>query len=28
VVFADGTSVECDDEHLWQVQTSTGRSKG
>ena len=28
VNFSDGTSVMCDDEHLWAVQTSTGRSKG
>jgi ATP-dependent DNA helicase RecG len=28
VRFADGTSVECDGEHLWQVRTSAARSRG
>jgi ATP-dependent DNA helicase RecG len=28
VVFSDGTSVECDDEHLWAVQTSVGWHRG
>jgi ATP-dependent DNA helicase RecG len=28
VVFSDGTSVECDDEHLWAVHTSTGWHRG
>lgn len=28
VHFADGTSVDCDDEHLWQVRTSTARHRG
>ncbi len=28
VHFSDGTSVECDREHLWQVQTSTARCRG
>lgn len=27
VHFADGTSVDCDDEHLWQVRTSTARHR-
>jgi ATP-dependent DNA helicase RecG len=28
LVFADGTSVRADDEHLWVVNTSVGRSRG
>jgi ATP-dependent DNA helicase RecG len=28
VSFSDGTSAECDAEHLWQVQTSAARSRG
>jgi ATP-dependent DNA helicase RecG len=28
VVLSDGTSVECDDEHLWLVKTSCGRHRG
>ena len=28
LVFADGTSVKADDEHLWVVNTSVGRSRG
>jgi ATP-dependent DNA helicase RecG len=28
VVFSDGTSVECDDEHLWLVKTSCGWYRG
>jgi hypothetical protein len=28
VVFNDGSSTECDEEHLWTVNTSTGISRG
>ena len=28
VHFSDGSSVECDADHLWQVQTSAARSRG
>jgi ATP-dependent DNA helicase RecG len=28
VVFSDGTSAECDDEHLWLVKTSCGWHRG
>ncbi|MBW8486058.1 DEAD/DEAH box helicase [Actinomadura sp. PM05-2] len=28
LVFSDGTSVECDDEHLWPVKTDTGWHRG
>ncbi|QKG25998.1 ATP-dependent DNA helicase RecG [Actinomadura verrucosospora] len=28
LVFSDGTSVECDDEHLWAVKTDTGWHRG
>ncbi|MBX6769219.1 MAG: ATP-dependent DNA helicase RecG, partial [Actinomadura rubrobrunea] len=28
VVFCDGTSVECDDEHLWPVKTDDGWRQG
>jgi ATP-dependent DNA helicase RecG len=28
VVFSDGTSAECDDEHLWSVKTSCGWHRG
>jgi len=28
VTFSDGTTVESDDEHLWQVQTSASRAAG
>jgi ATP-dependent DNA helicase RecG len=28
VRFSDGSCVECDEEHLWQVRTSAARSRG
>ncbi len=28
LVFSDATTVDCDDEHLWVVNTSTGRARG
>lgn len=28
VYFADGTTADCDDEHLWEVRTSVQRSRG
>jgi ATP-dependent DNA helicase RecG len=28
VRFSDGSSVECDEEHLWQVRTSAARHRG